>query len=312
MKYYTKEWYNSTGKRFYTSGLKTISDKTYSDEEIKQFYEEALHAEIDHDRELHNAPPSFYYDEELFTLENFNLEDYLIVNEETGEARHPQTFEELKMTLEKDRREAEERFQNRPPFDEAETIKWFKASYQGTLRHGASYYPEWICKEVDMRLLALHLIPESAYTRLKQEEDAYIEEIERYEAEALSVLRSQDIPEVIKHKFSFHDADVLELKKVGSDVELYLNRDGLQLEGESPYTKVTFKNVSMLDREKGLVFRKKTKNDGKVGSSCQFLYDELYRTEEGYEVHMMLWTPKDLRYLTVKCEDMEIEDNSEY
>lgn len=113
-------------------------------------------------------------------------------------------------------------------------------------------------------------------------------------------------------KNHFHDVDVLELKKAGSDVELYLNRDGLQLEGESPYAKVTFKNVSMLDREKGLVFRKKTKNDGKVGSSCQFLYDELYRTEEGYEVHMMLWTPKALKYLTVKCEDMEIEDNIEY
>ena len=311
MKYYTKEWYNSSGTRFYTSGLKTIPDKAYSDKEIKQFYEEALQEEIERDRKLYDTPPSFCYGEETLTPETFNPEHYLIVDEETGEVHHPQTFEELKLTLEKERKEAEKRFLNRPPFDETETRKWFHVSYRGGLRHGASYYPEWLCKEVDMRLLALHLIPESAYKRLK-EEDAYIEEIERYEAEALSVLRSQDIPEEIKQKFNFHDADVLELKKVGSDVELYLNRDGLQLEGESPYAKVTFKNVSMLDREKGLVFRKKTKNDGKVGSSCQFLYDELYRTEEGYEVHMMLWTPKALKYLTVKCEDMEIEDNIEY
>ena len=139
--------------------------------------------------------------------------------------------------------------------------------------------------------------------------EEYKEKIERYEEEAAQVLQNQDIPEEIYYKFNFHDADVLALKKIRSDVELYLNRDGMQLEGETPYTKVIFKNVSMLDREKGLVFRKKRKNDGEIGSSCQFLYHELYRTAEYYEVHMMFWTPKALRYLTIKCGDIEIVDN---
>ena len=126
------------------------------------------------------------------------------------------------------------------------------------------------------------------------------------------MLKSQDIPEEIASNSRFHDADVLGLKRVRSDVVMYLNRDGMQLEGESPYTKVTFKSVSMLDKERGLVFRKKMKNDGMIGSNCQFLYHELYRTEEGYELHMMLWATKALKYLTVKCGDIEIEDNIEY
>ena len=312
MKYYTKEWYNSTGKRFYTSGLEIIPDKIYSDKEIKQFYKNALQAEVERDRELYNTPPSFYHNEELLTPENFKPENYLIVDEQTGKCTHPKTLEELKVVLEQERKEAEEHFQNRPPFDETETVKCFKEIYRSALRYGKFHYPSWVIEEVDKRFLALNLITQSAYTRLKKEEDEYKEKIERYEEEAAQVLQNQDIPEEIYYKFNFHDADVLALKKIRSDVELYLNRDGMQLEGETPYTKVIFKNVSMLDREKGLVFRKKRKNDGEIGSSCQFLYHELYRTAEYYEVHMMFWTPKALRYLTIKCGDIEIVGNIEY
>ncbi len=93
---------------------------------------------------------------------------------------------------------------------------------------------------------------------------------------------------------------------------MYLNRDGMQLEGESPYSKVIYRNVSMIEREKGLVFRKKMGEDGEWCSNCQFLYHELYRTKKGYEVHMLLWTRKALRYLTIECEDIEFEDNIEY
>ncbi len=254
MRYYTKEWYNSLRGQFFTSGLKVIPDKKYSNKEIKQFYEEALQKEVEHDRKLHDTPP----------------------------------------------------------FDPTETIACFKAVYRGGVRYRTSYYPEWLCKEVDKRLLALNLIPQSAYKRLKEEEKANKRAIDKLEKEAERVLKSQDIPEEITSNFRFHDADILALKRVRSDVEMYLNRDGMQPEGETPYTKITFKNVSMLERERGLVFRKKTKNDGMIGSNCQFLYHELYRTEEGYEVHMMLWTSKALRYVTIKSGDIEIEDNIEY
>ena len=312
MKYYTKEWYNSLGGLFLTSGLKVIPDKKYSNKEIKQFYEEALQKEIEHDHKLYDTPPSFYYGEEALTLENFVPENYFIIDEETGEGYHPKTVEELREVYEKDRKEAEERFKNRPPFDETKTIECFRAVYRGGIRYGSFHYPEWLCKEVDKRLLALNLIPKSAYKRLKEEEKADKRAIDKLEKEAERVLKSQDIPEEIASKFRFHDADVLSLKRVRSDVEMYLNQDGMQAEGESPYAKVTFKRVSMLDRERGLVFRKKIKNDGMTGSNCQFLYHELYRTEEGYEVHMMLWATKELRYVTIKCEDIEIEDNIEY
>jgi hypothetical protein len=38
------------------------------------------------------------------------------------------------------------------------------------------------------------------------------------------------------------------------------------------------------------------------------LYKEIYRTDTGYEVHMMFWLPKGLAYLTIACEDLSFED----
>ena len=63
----------------------------------------------------------------------------------------------------------------------------------------------------------------------------------------------------------------------------------------------------MLDRERGLVLRPRRDGEGLLISNCQYLYEELYRTGQGYEVHMLLWTPSALRYLTVGCRSVDIQ-----
>ena len=44
-----------------------------------------------------------------------------------------------------------------------------------------------------------------------------------------------------------------------------------------------------------------------IGSNVIYLYEELYHTENGYEVHMMLTGRRDLRYLTIVCEEIEVQ-----
>jgi len=310
MKFYTKEWYELMQRQNYTSGLKKIPDKVYTDDDIQAFYDKDLKAEVAHDRKIHNTPPGPYdWEDELLLPDRFTPDTFLFENGETGELFHPETPEIARHYLEQERRQAQERFAARPPFDPTETIACFQECYRGMLRYGFSHFPQWVRKSVDPRLLALNRIPESAYKRLRKEEQANRRAFEKINAKATAVLDQQDIPEEIRERFYFHDASVLAIKKVRSDVELYLRKDGGWLGDATPYIKIIFKNVRQFNREKGFSLRPKLDADGDLRTSCTYLYDELYHDESGYEVHMLLCTPKALRYLTICCEDIHFEDN---
>lgn len=309
MKYYTKEWYELMQRQHYTLGLKKIPDKTYSDQEIQAFYDADLAKEVANDGKIHNIPPNYAWADRLLDPASFQPYNFLFENEETGELFHPETLEIARQYIEHERKEREEAFAKRPPFDSTETIECFKDCYKNMVRYGGLGYPQWVRDSVDKRLLALHRIPETAYKRLKKEESANKRAFNKIMSEAAAVLERQDIPEEIESRFCFHDANLLALKKVGSDAELYLRKDGVWPEGTTPYIKVIFRNVSRLDREKGFALRPKTNEQGELCSSCQYLYNELYRTPEGYEVHILLWTPKALRYLTICCKDICFVDN---
>lgn len=307
MKYYTKEWYTLMQQMHYTGGLTVIPDKVYTDAEIKAFFDHDLQAEIENDREIHDTPPSFDWAEELLAPECFRPDIFLFETDD-GELFHPETPEIAREYLERDFRRQMEQFEQRPPFDPVETIECFKECYCMMVRHGWKSYPAWVGESVDKRLLALHRIPERAYNRLLDEEQANKRAFEKIEAEADAALKAQDIPEEIRKLFRFHDANVLSLKKVCSDVEMIL-RDGGFIGGDTPYCRVIFQNVSRFEREKGIVIRTKYEESGEYSSNMIYLYNELYRIESGYEVHMLLAGRKEQRYLTVACEDIRLEES---
>jgi len=173
-------------------------------------------------------------------------------------------------------------------------------------------YPEWARAEIDPRLAALNRITEGIYNRLKAAEDANRAVFDTINAEAQNDMDQQNMPKEIRSIFRFHDAHVLTLKRQGRDAELYLSYGEELADGKSPYVKVIFKNVSFINREKGLIFRKKRNKHGIWSSNITYIYDELYRTETGYEVHMLFWSFRGLRYLTIGCEDIAFKDNIEF
>ena len=213
---------------------------------------------------------------------------------------------DLAEEIEHDRRFHEERG---TVFDPTETIQCFEECYQGVQKYCLNSYPEWAREYIDTRLAALNRVKESIYHRLKAEEDKNKAAFDKINAEAGAVLSQQNIPESVRSNFRFHDDDVLALKKRGRNAELYLGCGEVYPSGEYLYRKVIFKNVRFIDREKGLVFRKKRNEKGFWESNTSYLYGELYRTEYGYEVHMLLWSKKDLRYLTIGCGDIQFENN---
>ncbi len=205
--------------------------------------------------------------------------------------------------------EHDRKFYETGSYTPADTISCFQDCYKKLLRYGGLHYPQWIRDTIDKRLLALNRMPALAYDQLRKEELANRRAFQRINQHAAEALQKQNIPEEIRSQFHFHDADLLALKKAGHNYQLTLRKDGGWPEGTTPYIKITFQNVHHVDREKGFALRPRRNKYGELCSSCQYLYDELYKTDDGYEVHILLWTPKALRYLTIHCEDIRFDDN---
>ncbi|SCK02246.1 Uncharacterised protein [uncultured Eubacterium sp.] len=170
MKYYTKEWYDLIQKTDYTFGMKKIADKDYSDTEIKDFYDKALRKLIAEEKKFYNEPPFFLFDASDVDSSDTDLAAWIFVDEETGSFTRPESFEEVKLHLEKEQREAQAEYENRSPFDPAGMIRLFEESSRTRMKYVSSRFPGWVQEKVDRRLLALNLLPASIYRDLKAEE----------------------------------------------------------------------------------------------------------------------------------------------
>jgi len=303
MRYYTKEWYERMQELYSVEDLRIIADRTYSDAEIQAFYDADMEDAIRRAYADYETPPSFEMEEELR-----DPRQVIIFNEQTGEVSHPASLAEAREHLAQERRRREAEFANRPPFDPAETREDFRDMYEALLQYGMQAYPRWVGETWDHRLLALRRVPESLYRRMKEDSEAGWQAFRAVEEEARAVWEQQDIPEAIRARFHFHDAGVYAVETVGRDVVLYLD----DVEGETDYVKVTFSGTDRIEREEGLVLEIGVNEQGRVQSNCQYLYGELYREAGMYEVHMLLWTPQALRYLTIRCRDIRFKDVDDF
>ena len=311
MRFYTKEWYELMQHHDDTMCMKRIPDKDYSDKEIKALFEKKLKAEIARDRREHNSPPFFPDLSEQLTPESFDPQAWLVFPE-NEEPRHPISAEEVRSQLERDRRQAEENFANRPPFDPGESEALFREGYESRLHNSRWRFPAWVCQQVDRRLLALDLLPDGAFRRLKEEGKQNRKAIRKIERAAEKELGRQQIPDRIRDTFHFHDSALLSLRKRGRNYEMLMRKDGGWVgEGVTPYIKVIFVDAILLERERGLTPRTRMDGDGTLWSNCICLYHEMYSIKNGYEVHMMftIRTWSEPAYLTVKCHDICFEDN---
>lgn len=304
MRFYTKDWYELMQHQDDLSVIQKIPDGSYSEQDIKAFYQQDLEAEVAQERERYNTPPIWDWQETVLDPERFSPEDFLFEEEGTGQLFHPQTPEIARACLETDFRSTLEAFERRPPFDPQATIQCFQECYRSKLRYAWKYFPQWVQKAVDKRLLALDRMPASAYDRLQEEIQAKRQAFEERNAQAEAELSAQDIPSELREAFCFHDAQVLKLRRRGDRAVLLLCKDGYW---DEPYTTITFEGVRWLEREPGLVLRCRPGGEGLLISNCQYLYDELYRTQKSYEVHLLLWSNKALRYLTVCCKNIRID-----
>lgn len=119
-------------------------------------------------------------------------------------------------------------------------------------------------------------------------------------------INKSNIPDDIKAHFDFHDSFLLAALAEGNNYLLYIgNAD----DGSFPYVKVIFENTSKVNGGKDLIIRAELDEEGILFSNCRYIYEEILRTENGYQVKFTLWTPESDWYLTVECEDIEFAED---
>lgn len=303
MKFFTKRWFNIMQIIDCSIGMKSIADKKYTDKDISALYDKKLKAEISRDRREYNEPPHGID----IDFDNAELDDFAFFDVETNTLTRPASIEEVKREYEEEQARLDEEFANRPPFDPQETIERFENIYKARLRNGYLYFPDWVKDElvkdkVDVRLIALDYLPKSTFDRIKTEQRKNKVECDKIEREAKKVLgnESKKIPERILSEFGFHDGMVLSLEQIRSELVMTIQKDGVSFDEQTPYAKVIFTNGKIIERDENLMFE-----------NCIWLYDELYKTMNGYEVHM-LFMENELRYLTISCDDIVIEHNIQF
>jgi hypothetical protein len=99
-----------------------------------------------------------------------------------------------------------------------------------------------------------------------------------------------DDPPPFIHYFGFHDCKILSFNEQGNDLVIEKDTSVWNIQID----KVIFKNCTIIEKEGTLI-------------GARWLYDEIYRVEHGYEIHVLLdkGTWHDLLYLTLIAEDVE-------
>ena len=309
MKYYTKDWYVLMQQLNYTAGMQPIADKKYTDAELTKLCSDKIKQEIEHDRKEYNTPPI----KAQINFDKYSPDDFVTFDAKSGVLKKAQSMEEVRKKFEDMYAESLEQFNSRPPYDPADTIERFKERYKSDMEYGYLRFPEWVKKAADIRLIAMGYLPESVYKDLEAESVRNAKLYEAINAEARQQLDKQDIPEEIAKNLMFHDGEILSFEQVGNDVVMLIHEDCLPYEGQTAYTKVTFKDAEIIERDENLKFERRQieVNGRSCDSYCVWLYEELYKTDDGYKVHMLL-SEDGLGYLTIACRDICFDFDMEY
>jgi len=293
MRYLTKEWYNDMQLWGCSDAFRKIPDRTYTEEDIRDFYQKALKRSVQEDQKLYNTCPKLFIPDSLFE-EPFHSEEWPVIDEETNEVSFLNSAEEVREHMEYEHAKAVSAFENRLPFDPKESIEVFETIYRAGIHNAREFYPHWLSEEVDERLIALGLLPESAYRKYKEQIRNIKKEWKKSCLKNEKASAKQDISSEIRELFHLHDSELVSLRKRGMNLVMDYRIDGAW-EEEKEYSRIILSKAQILERDQSVNSRGNT----------TFIYHEIYHEKDIYEVHILFWASSGLGYLTVQCEDIK-------
>ena len=280
----------------------------------------------------------------VYTKEWHELSDYLVTVEdfepvEDKEYTDAEIAELYQKRLEKyldDQREMSREYPDDDFFVEKDEIEFFEEMYNDSLEDPDEDVPAWIRESVDPRLLALGVLPESVYSKLKEELTLKQKRFDELE-ELAERMYEDGMHEDDEHYEEYDEAEdvigdimggyILDIRELDASVEIeYVTWDDgdddedddvdfedIDIDDEEDFEDVqirriaTFSGARVLEYEKPEI-KAERDEDGDIESNCDLLDYELYYEADRLEVHMLLDNEEHgLKYLTLNCESVNAE-----
>ena len=280
MKYFTKEWYLAMQNTVFFPELK-VSKRAG---EFSEAYYKELYAREEAKWLFEVSSP---IPEDAVTAFDGFLKE-LLSSDYTSDMT-PAEREELERELEEERKRALEAFAEVPELDPDEEKKNFKRIHRREIARIKETLPDEILNTVaDVRVLALGY----ASPEVKKAISAFCRENRRRTERAISAYRKQfektfaSDPGSFANGLDLHDCEAISCRRRGNDLVITVDSS----EGFSDISELRLKNCAVIEREKPL-------------AGAIFLYEEIYKTPDGYELHFLL-SKGDLFYFTATAADV--------
>ena len=175
------------------------------------------------------------------------------------------------------------------PFDPEREARRFEEMAAEELRHYRERTPAATLQKVaDLRVLALGYGTKEVCDDFEAYRAACEEKTERTMKEAWELQKAQGFDWTGGH--SLHDSLVQSLNRAGEELVIEFRRD----EVDWPEIRaIRFRDARILKQERS-------------PENAWWLYDEIWKTDEGYEVHALLWRENDVFELTIGCREPEL------
>ena len=188
-------------------------------------------------------------------------------------------------------------------YDEAAERQSFAEFHSLELEEFQTRTPAQILAKVaDIRVLALGLCTEEVYRDFEDYRALCEKQTVKTMEEAWNMQKAQGLEKVWTGGHSLHDSLVQSVKREGEDLVIEFDRENdpelLEELGEEflfpEIRAIRFRDAEILKQEEPL-------------ENTWWLYDEIWKTDRGYEIHALLWRENDVFELTIECREPEIE-----
>lgn len=289
MKYLTKEWYELCQQEHLHYGKRVHSGAAVRDEVFfSRLYKKKEQECISQQRELYNLDPRTF-------LSQAGAGPALILHHDgTVTEEDPASAEQYRAEERAEMEQIIAKYDARPPFDEAGCREQFRKSLEWQCQHETERLPRELTDSIaDMRVYVLGYCTREVKRQLKKLSAVNKKRVGLIGEQYRTAQEAEGIPDSIRHIFGFHDCTVTECSLIESSQEAQLVLRFDTRGGFTSLNKLTFIDAEVIKQDARL-----------VGS--HWLYEELYRTEHGYEAHMLFYDrrPQDL---IVRCRDIRVD-----